>query len=137
MPTTFQEKSLRLMFLAVLLLFGGYFAIALPHATIDVSPPHIVLFTVVVVLLVAVAVAGHVVMVVLRRPEEADERHRLIELRGQAGASYVLGVGVLASIFCALLVEGNFWSTHLLLGALVLAQLTEYGIQLLIYRRES
>jgi hypothetical protein len=88
-----------------------------------------------VVLLVVLMVAGHIFIAIIDQRTESDERDRLFELKGERNSSYVLATGVFLSLCAAVLIEGNFVFTHLLLGFWVLAQLVEIGSQLYFYRR--
>jgi hypothetical protein len=138
MGMSFQEKSLWLMFVGLVAVFGSYFWIALrvmPSRGPDVMPPHVALFGFVVVVLVVTQVAGHVVLAVVDRRTATDERDRLFELKGTRNAAYVLATGVFFALSAALLTKGNFVFTHVLLGFWVLAQLVEIGSQLFFYRR--
>jgi hypothetical protein len=82
-----------------------------------------------------ILVAGHVVMAVLDRRTDADERDRSIELRGGKYGSYVLATGVFLALCTAPVTEGNAVMAHVLLGSWVLAQGVEIISQLVIYRR--
>lgn len=135
MSLSFQEKSLWLMFVTLVAAFGFYFITVLPSGAVNVMPHQVVLFVLAVVMLVIVQVAGHIVIAVVDRRTETDERDRLIELKGTRNAGYVLATGVFLSLCTALLTEGNFVFTHVLLGSWVLAQLVEIGSQLFLHRR--
>lgn len=135
MGISFQEKSLWLMFVSLVGIFGFYFVAVLPTDAVDVMPHQVVLFVLAVVLLVIMQIVGHIVIAILDRRTETDERDRLIGLKGTRNAAYVLATGVLLALCAALLTEGNFVFTHVLLGFWVLAQLVEIGSQLLLYRR--
>lgn len=135
MSLSFQEKSLWLLFVSLIGVFGYYFASVLPASTSIVTKQQIFLFATMVVILVAVQVAGHTLIAIRDQHTETDERDRLIELKGTRNAAYVLGTGVFLALCTALFTEGNFAFTHLLLGFWVLAQLVEIGSQLYFYRR--
>jgi hypothetical protein len=137
MDLTFQEKSLWLMFVSLVAGFGFYFLQVLPMAAANVMPQQVVLFAVAVVVLVILQVAGHIVIAIMDRRTETDERDRLIALKGTRNAAYVLATGVFLALCAAMVTEGNFVFTHLLLGFWVLAQLVEIGSQLFLYRRGS
>jgi len=132
---SFQEKSLWLMFAGLLGAFGLYFATVLPRPTVDVMPPQVGIFVVAVVWLVVVQIAGHIVLAIVDRRSEADERDRLIALKGMRNGGFVLATGVFFALCAALLTRGNFVFTHLLLASWVLAQLVEIASQLYLYRR--
>lgn len=135
MSLSFQEKSLWLMLVGLVGAFGYYFAAVLPTDGVDVMPHQVVLFTLAVGILVITQIVGHVVIAVVDRRTETDERDRLIALKGTRSAAYVLATGVFLALCTALLIRGNFAFTHVLLGFWVLAQLVEIGVQLFLYRR--
>lgn len=136
MDLSFQEKSQWVQFLGTVAVFGFYFATVLPLPIgADVLPHQVALFVLAVVALVVTQVIGHVVIAVLDRRPGTDERDRLIALKGTRNGAYVLATGVFASLCTALISEGNFLFTHVLLAFWVLAQLVETGSQLFFYRR--
>jgi hypothetical protein len=140
MSMSFQEKSLWVSLAGLLLAFGGYFYSAyvtvLPTpAAKDVLPQQAGLFIAATVALVAILVAGHVVIALLDRRTETDERDRSIELRGGRFGSFVLATGVFFALCSALITEGNAIMAHVLLGSWALAQGVEIISQLVMYRR--
>ena len=140
MSMSFQEKSLWVSLAGLLLAFGGYFYSAymmvLPTpAAKDVLPQQAGLFIAATVVLVVLLVAGHVVIALLDRSTETDERDRSIELRGGRYGSYVLATGVFFALCTSLMTEGNAVMAHVLLGSWVLAQGVEIISQLVMYRR--
>ena len=135
MNLSFQEKSLWLMSVSLVVGFGFYFVTVLPTDAVDVMPHQVVLFVLAIVMLVIMQIVGHIVIAIVDRRTETDERDRLIELKGTRNAAYVLATGVFLALCAALLTEGNFVFTHVLLGFWVLAQLMEIGSQLFLYRR--
>jgi hypothetical protein len=137
MGLSFQEKSLWLMFVSLVGVFGFYFVTVLPANGADVMPHQMVLFTVAVVMLVILQIAGHIVIAIVDRNTETDERDRLIGLKGTRNAAYVLATGVFLALCAAMVTDGNFLFTHLLLGFWVLAQLVEIGSQLFLYKQGS
>ncbi len=134
MDLSFQEKSLWLTFIGLVGSFAFYFLTVLPSRAVDVLPHQVVLFVVAVVLLVITQVVGHIVIAIVDRRTETDERDRLIELKSTRNAAYVLATGVFLALCAAVFTKGNFVFTHVLLGFWVLAQLVEIGSQLLLYR---
>jgi hypothetical protein len=135
MNLSFHEKSLWLMFVSLIGSFGFYFATVLPTKTNDVMAHQVVLFVLAIALLVIVQIIGHIVIAIIDRRTETDERDRMIELKGTRNAAYVLATGVFLTLCAALVIEGNFIITHILLGFWVLAQLVEIGSQLFLHRR--
>jgi len=133
---SFQEKSLWLMLVISLVGCSAlYGAAVVPGYGPDVQPHQVVFFALVVALLVVLQVVGHAVIAIVDRRPGTDERDRLIGLLGTRNAAYVLATGVFASLWTALVTDGNFVVVHVLLGSWVLAQLVEIGSQLWLYRR--
>ena len=137
MDLTFREKSLWTLLVGLLVAFGFYFATVLPAAGPDVGPDQIVLFVIGVVLLVVVQIVGHSVIAALDQRTETDERDELIALRGARWGGRVLGFGVAVAMVAAVLSDGDFVFTHLLLAFWVLAEVVEIGAQLAYYRSET
>lgn len=135
MDLSFQEKSLWLMGGSLVAVFGLYFASVLPGTAPNVLPQDVARFALAVVVLVVMQIAGHVVIAVADRRSTTDERDTLIQLKGMRNAGYVLATGVFSTLCLAVVSEGNFVFTHVLLGFWVLAQLVEIGSQLVMYRR--
>ncbi len=135
MDLSFQEKSLWLMFVSLVVVFAFYFGTVLPSDAVDVMPQQVAIFVVAIVGLVIMQIAGHIVIAIVDRRTETDERDRLIQLKGMRNAGYVLATGVFLALCVALISEGNFVFTHVLLASWVLAQLVEIGSQLFLYRR--
>lgn len=137
MSRSFQEKSSWVTLATVVVVFGFYFAVSLPGATVDIRPHQVFRFTGFVVILAAIQVIGHVAIALHDRRTQTDERDRLIALRGTRNGAYVLSAGVFGALCVGLLVPGNFAFMHALLGAWVVAQLVETGSRLWLYRREA
>lgn len=135
MNMSFQEKSLWLVFLSVTAFSAFYFAQALPGAGPDVMPGQMAIFVAAIVALVVVQVAGHIVIAIVDRRTDTDERDGRIALKGTRNGAYVLATGVFLALCAGLVTEGNFVFTHVLFGSWVLAQLVETGSQLWMYRR--
>lgn len=135
MGVSFQEKSLWVLFVGLILGFGFYFIVVLPTNSANLLSYHVVLFVVAVVMLVITQIVGHSVIAALDQKTKTDERDRLIELKGTRNGAYVLATGVFLALCTALATEGNFIFAHVLLGFWVLAQLVEIGSQLFLYRR--
>lgn len=135
MDLTFEEKSLWVLFLGLLGVYGYYFSMVLPTDAVNVMPQHKVLFAMAVAYLVASQVVGHILIAIVDPRDDTDERDRLIELKGTRVGSWVLAAGVFITLVVAVQTEGNFLFTHVLLGSWVLSQLVEIGSQLYLYRR--
>ena len=135
MDLSFHEKSLWLVMTSLVAVFAFYFGLALKTAAVDVGPAQAGLFIAAVVLLVIAQIAGHLLIVLVDRRDDTDERDRLIALKGERIGGYVLATGVFAALCTALVVPGNFATAHVLLASWVVAQVVEYAAQLWYHRR--
>lgn len=135
MSLSFREKSLWLMLIGLVGTFTFYFARVLPSSAVNVEPRQMALFALAVTILVIVAIGGHIVFAIFDRRTAADERDRLVELKGRRNASYVLATGVFIALCLPELTTGTFLFTHVLLAFWVLAQLVEIGSQLYLLRQ--
>ena len=135
MSLSFREKSLWLMLISLVGTFTFYFARVLPSSAVNVEPRQMALFALAVTILVIVAIGGHIVFAIFDRRTAADERDRLVELKGRRNASYVLATGVFIALCLPELTTGTFLFTHVLLAFWVLAQLVEIGSQLYLLRQ--
>lgn len=142
---SFREKSLWVMLTALVLaaFFYGHAVAYVSHEQFETVPwramtvhaPVVVLFHIAVAVLVAIIGLGHLLIFLFDRRTEADERDRLIELKGERVGGFVLATGVFFSLWLAVASTGNFAFTQLLLGFWVLAQITDYAVQLWLHRR--
>ena len=135
----FQEKSAWIMALALFTAAGLYFGTVLSmsaQAGDWVSPdlPALLVYT---VGLVAVVIIGHAIVAALS-PKEAnarlDERERLIKMRAGNICGYILTSGVVISLSLYWLHTNGDLLFYSVFGALMLAQLAEFLLQILYYR---
>lgn len=131
---SFREKSAWGMGL-VTLLTGIYYAWLVAHApTAPLLAPVIPYVLLVIVLAITVQV-----VLALASPKEAmeraNERDRFVVDRSGRIAGMVLSVGILlaAGVYLGL-PSGNMLFHHII-GAMIVAQLVDYGAQLVLYRR--
>jgi hypothetical protein len=144
---SFREKSLWVMVAALTLaaFFYGHAVAYVSHEQFENVPwhamrvlaPMVVLFHVAVAVLVLFAIIGHAVIALLDRRTEEDERDRLIAMKGACVGGVVLATGVFLALWIAVASSGNFWFTQILLGFWVLAQLTDYTVQLKLHRQDA
>ena len=141
MPLSYQEKSLWLQLLALLVAFGLYFrwvslSLLPTPAAADVMPHQIGLFVAAVVLMAIILVVGHIAAALFGDRESAtDERDRAIEIRGTRLGAGVLAVSVFAALCVAAVTRGNVIMALVLLGGWVLATLASTATQIVLYRR--
>lgn len=135
----FHEKSAWIMSLALLL--GGIFyfgAVArISSETGHLVPPMLPLLAVYTQLLIAMAIAGHIVVAVTA-PKEAggplDERERQLTTRAGHHSGYVFAAGVIISLGLYLFSYDGHVLFYCVFGSLMLSQLVEYALQIVSYR---
>lgn len=143
---SWQEKSLWGSLLAVLAVAVGYFVRTLGMAARgEVDAGEVVSLSVgAVVLLAVVQILYQVLLALHARAEPADERDRLIALRGARDAYFVLQAGLWLTIMHlaagALVQEAQFrWFSPFVTGQIavlvaVVAEVAKYVSQLIRYR---
>jgi len=136
---TFQEKSALTMTGLLAIVFGGYFTLVLgavarvPQREVGYTA----LLIVASVVLAVLAAVSHIVLALVFRAQANafDERDRLVELRSERIAGYVLALGVFAGIGLAMVQVDRFWIAQVLIAALVLAEITDGVSKVVLYRR--
>ncbi len=136
---SFHEKSAWIMSLALLL--GGvfYFGIVLSASSDgnQLVQPTLPLVAVYTVLLIILAILGHVAIAVFS-PKEAnaplDERERGIFVRAGHISGYIFGVGVVLSLGLYLLSYGGDILFYAIFASLMISQFAEYAIRIVLYR---
>jgi hypothetical protein len=135
MKLSFKEKSLWLVLASLVLAFGYYFATALPGHGPSVVSGDVYRFAVAVIVVVVLQITGHILITIADRHTNTDERDQIIGLKGTRNGNFILAIGVFLSLSTALLVEGNFAFTHVLLGFWILSHIVEIISQLIHYHR--
>ncbi len=132
---TFQEKSLWLTLIAVVLTYTVYYLNVMPPIEGRMLAPHIFQFAYYMGVLVAFVAISHIVLAIKQKQEPVDEREKLIRLKADAVSSYILNSGVFIAIVVALLVPGNFWFIHTINFFAVLSEVVNSIQQLRAYRK--
>lgn len=135
----FQEKSAWIMTLA--LLIGGLFyfglVVLISNDMEQLAPPLLPLIVIYTIILVALAIVGHVLIAIMA-PKEAnaplDERERQIQYRAGHWSGYVIGVGVIVSLGSYLFTRNGDLLFYAVFASLMLSALTEYASQIVLYR---
>jgi len=137
MNAPFEEKSVWIQLISLVVGFGFYFVVAgsMLIGGVTVLAAYMPLFAIAVAFIVAVNVAGHIAVAIVSRPDGPDERDRLIGWRAESNASWILGAGVIAAIGCMIISVGDVWVAHLLLLSLFTAEVAKEIVQLVYYRR--
>ena len=137
MNASFEEKSVWIQLISIVIGLGVYFVVAgrMLFNGVNELVAFMPLFAFAVVFIVAVNVTGHVVAAIASRAEDPDERDRIIAWRAESNSSWILGVGVLAAIACLIVSVEEVWVAHLLLLSLFIAEVAKDVNQLVYYRR--
>lgn len=137
MDTTYEERSVVVQLVSLVLVLGGYFVVAGLMMARGELPliAYLPLFVGAVVLMVIVLAVGHIAALYFGLPEKRDERDRLIHWRADSNAQHVLAVGALAAIGGMVLKVDPVWIAHLLLFSLMLHEIVKLSMRLFYYRR--
>jgi uncharacterized membrane protein HdeD (DUF308 family) len=137
MNASFEEKSVWIQLVGMVLVLGAYFVVAgrMLAAGVTALPAYAALFAVAVVLMVILLVTGHVVAAIASRPEGRDERDRLIGWRAEHNSSWLLATGVLSAVTAMVFSVDPVWVAHLLLLSLFLSEVLGFVLRLVYYRR--
>ena len=82
--------------------FAVYFGTVLPSDAVDVMPQQVAIFVLAIIALVIMQIAGHIVIAIVDRRTETDERDRLVRLKGTRNGGYVLATGVFLALCCVI-----------------------------------
>ncbi len=138
MKASFEERSVWIQLFSMVVVLCAYFVIAACMLSEGITKlmAFVPLFLATVGLLLVVLLAGgHIVVAVTSRPEERDERDRLIGWRAASNSSWILGVGVLAAITGLVLSVEQVWIAHLLVLSMMLSEVAKYVFKIVYYRR--
>lgn len=137
MRASFEEKSAWVQLVGIVVGLGAYFVAAgqLLAQGVRAMPAFTSLFIVAVVALVVILIAGHAAAAAVGKPEERDERDRLIAWRAEHHSSWLLGVGVIGAIACLCVGVENVWTANLLLLSLALSEALGLLLRIVSYRR--
>jgi hypothetical protein len=124
MNLSYQEKSIWASLLAMLVVYGYYFATS--------QPADLLRMTLAVVTLVVVQVVFQIAVAVSSKVEKKDERDRQIEARAYRNAYLILVCGGLWVIYLS---YGAFPVAQAVLAALVLSEVAKSVTQLYYYRQ--
>ena len=111
MDTSFEEKSVWVQLVGLVVGLGSYLVVAglMVSNGVNALPAFVPVFAVAIALVVAINIAGHVVAAVASQSVEADERDRLIACRAESQSSWILGVGVIGAIMALIGSVSGVW----------------------------
>jgi hypothetical protein len=135
---SFREKSAWLM--ALLMTGAGLYYFHLvrgaSQALGETAPPVVVIAF--ILLVVIGAIVGQTVLALWLRKEAAapaDERERLVQQRAGSWSGLALAAGAVLSLGHFMIWGDGNMLFHLVLASLIVAQIAEYGFQILLFRR--
>jgi len=136
----FREKSAWLMSAALTLVSAGYayIVITMSHALERLAPPLIPLVVVFTLALAILASASHMLIALLAPKDAAapaDERDRAIAAKAGAWSGYVFATGVALALGDYLVVHDGDSLFYGVFATWILAQVSQYAFQILLYRR--
>jgi archaellum biogenesis protein FlaJ (TadC family) len=137
MGASFQEKSVWVQFAAIGLCLGVYAVVAgrLLAGGVRSMTAYAALFMVAVAGMVVLMIAGYAAAAIGPKPEERDERDRLISLQAESRSSWVLAAGVLAAVTLMVMGVDNVWTANLLLLSLAASEMLGLVLRIVSYRR--
>ena len=137
MDTSFEEKSVWIQLVSLVVGLGGYlvFAGILVSNGVIVLTAFVPFLVAAIVVIVAINIAGHMVVAIKSRSDDADERDRIIGYLAESRAAWILGVGVIGAIIALILAVDDIWIVHLLLVSMVGSEVVKLVLQIVYYRR--
>ena len=137
MGASYEEKSVWIQLVGLVLGLGAYFVIAgmMLAAGQRAMPAYAALFMVSVPAMVIFLIVGHAAAAIGAKPEGADERDRLISWRAEHRSSWLVATGVLGGVTCMVFGVDNVWTANLLLLSLALSELLSLSLRVVSYRR--
>jgi len=148
MDLSYQEKSILGSLLAMVVVYGYYFASVLR----DLGRPEfdggsIGRLVLAVIAIIVIEIAYQIVLAIESKAEPKDERDILIECKAYRNAYFLLATGAALVIACVIvaalardaaptrIIVTPFLTVNLVLLAMVLAELVKFLTQLFYYRR--
>lgn len=137
---TFLEKSAWVM-IAALVVSGALYTkavLAMSAAIGGIAPPNVGLIVAATIVIIVIAIIGHTVAALANTSDAnapEDERDRMVAWRAGNTSSYILSISVMLGLSIYAVTGAGNLLFHVLVGGLVLAQIAEYALTILFYRR--
>ena len=137
----FREKSAWAMatVMTIAALYYLNMVVSASRETQSTAPPLAIMIGYVILVVVGSVVAQ--TTLALASPKEAsapaDERERTIIQSAGNMSGNVLGVGVVTSLLLFLHYGNGFLLFHMIMGSLIVAQIAEYGLQIMFLRQSA
>ncbi len=152
MNTTFQEKSTWISMLATAAVAAWFFSVSIPLIFLEelAGREALLAFTglavAAVVILVILQVVAHILIAVLTKVDDGDERDRLISLRSDQVGGIVLNLGVISTVGHILAagffdqpsvvaLASPFGILNILVASMVIAEICACLTRIWLYRR--
>ena len=137
MNASFEEKSVWIVLVTIVILYSGYYFVAAQMWAdgVDTLITYVPLFAIVVIALSTVLAIAHIVAAIVSRPQGRDERDKLINWRAESNSSWVLAIGVLAAIAHMVISTDNVLTAHILLMSLIASEIIKAVLQIAYYRK--
>ena len=139
MDLSYQEKSILGTFLAMVVVFGAYFASVvrdISRTGFDGSVSGIVgRLVMAVVAIVVIEIVYHIVLALESEPEAKDERDIMIDGKAYRNAYFTFASGAFLVMCCIVLKFTPFVTVNLVLLVMIAAELVHFLTQLFYYRR--
>jgi len=132
---TFQEKSLWLSLIAVVITYTLYYINVMPPINGNMLPPHIFQFAYYMGAMAIFIAISHIAIAIKQKQEPVDEREKLIVLKANSVSGYILHIGIFIAIVVALIVPGNYWFIHTINFFAVLTEIINQIQQLRLFRK--
>jgi hypothetical protein len=148
MDLSYQEKSILGSLLALVVVYGYYFAAVLRDASRpEFNGASVGRLVLAVIAIIVIEIAYHIVLALESKPEPKDERDILIECKAYRNAYFLLATGAFLVIGCVIMaglardvaptriIVTPVITVNLVLFFMVLAELVKFLTQLFYYRR--
>jgi len=148
MDLSYQEKSILGSLLAMVVVYGYYFAAVLRDAgRPEFDGGSLARLILAVIAIIVIEIVYHIVLALESKPEPKDERDILIECKAYRNAYFLLATGAFLVIACVIMatlareaaptriIVTPFITVNLVLLFMVLAELMKFLTQLFYYRQ--
>jgi len=148
MDLSYQEKSILGSLIAMVVVYGYYFASVLRNADRrEFDSASLGRLLLAVIAIIVIEIAYHIVLALESKTEPKDERDILIECKAYRNAYFLLATGACLVITCVIvaglardaaptkIIVTPFLTVNLVLFCLVVAELVKFFTQLFYYRR--
>ena len=135
MNITFKEKSAWIQLVTLFLVFGSYF-LSIDYTIPGSIPTNLAAHLIwLIVVLVVLNILGHILAAAFNKPENEDERDKLIELKATRIRAFIQAAGIVMAIIASLNLQNLFITINVLILFLVISEVIDKAVQLFYYRK--